>query len=722
MQLPPIGTPLHEISGEIITKVILLKQESRLVRHPWEMAADLCRNYFTYNASGPTDDNAVVCNDIQQNVITQTDLQTKDAPVITFEAVDTGEKPRYYLDMEELGIPPEIFAQQLQLPLNEVTAWTSEDGEQHPPTPLSRMSVRKVQQMIQTGMLPDDVLISVSTSEREDLVQKVFDIIWRRSHTDIWFNEHVLLNNVDGWCTVGYEFDDANKKFYLSNWPLKQVFADPTSIDEEKWAYLIVDLPYDAQIAKGLNPELADEIDEHADEFGKIIRPPETLEMGSQYEDMASINRPFITLTEVFLRDQECYMRPEQAIEAGHFHEREVPEFPVSSFEFQEGEEQLETGNLQLETLTRTGYFTGDDPDDLDAEEIFPPGHERFDWKRWPTFRCIRHITLVASRSVVLADRQCQYADFPAALNQCIPVLGKPLGIGEPYRHRSKQDARTRLMTNSVDHSDWFKGPMTFAPSSARDKFVEDYGDAFARPDRHMWINDDIILKTNGKPMGVMDPPPMPPVLMTLDEKLKREINDDSGNMAALQGRPAQSLSNLSGVAIGLIQSAAASMASFKANRLSHVMERIARLGLHSILTRMTAADVYKIVKKYPLHVLEALWAGAVEMEWESKIVLSAGASATQEQKRANALTEYQGGLTSQETTRNRLGIDHALEDRRINEQKLRDLQTQMQAQAMMQPSQPPGPAPAVVPPDAGGGEIGDRANAVDTAQRFMGR
>ncbi|MCL2647641.1 MAG: hypothetical protein FWD61_11640 [Phycisphaerales bacterium] len=738
MQLPPIGTPLEEISGEIITKVILLKQESRLVRHPWEMAADINRNYYHYNAMEPAADGVIVCNDIQQNVITQTDLQTKDAPVISFEAIDTGERPRGYLDLEDLGIPPAVLAQQFQLAPNEVAPWVGEDGETHPPTHLSRMSVMKVQNAIKAGLLPPDVLISVSAGEREDLIQKVFDTIWRRSRTALWFTRHVLKNNVDGWCTVSYEFDDAKKKFLLTDIPLKQVFADPTDDDEEKWAYFIVDLPFDAQIAKGLNPELADEIDEYADPIGKIVRPPETLEMGSKYEDLPSINRPFITLTEVFLRDQECFMRPEQAIEAGHFHEREVGTgdwVRVASDEGATGEgggqgdkvtggqgKELDAPG-ELQEQMRTGYFTGDDPNDTEAEEVYPPGHERFDAKRWPTYRCIRHITLVASRSVVLADRPCQYQDFPAALNQCIPVLDKPFGIGEPFRHRPKQDARTRLMTNAVDHSEWFKGPMTWGPKSARDQYVEDYGDAFARPNRHMWLPDDLILKTNGKPMGTQDPPAMPPVLLQLDEKLKREINDDSGNMAALQGRPADAMSNLSGVAIGLIQSAAASMASFKANRMSHVMERIARLGLHSILTRMTAADVYKIVKKYPIHVLEALWAGAVEMEWETKIVLSAGASASQDKKQADALTKFQLGLTSQETTRDRTGEDNSLETRRINEEKLRDLQLQTQAQASMQspPPSPPQPTPAGGPP-AAGFQVGDRSNAVDAAHRLIGQ
>ncbi len=657
--LPPIGTPLSEVQGPAIDLMQRLKRECFDVRDMYIGWADEGRNYYTYGASSPPDDGIVIANDIQNFIITQTDIQTKEPPSITLEAVDTQAPPLFYHNLTpqqaaSLGLQPQEY-----LPT------VGQDGQALPPQQLSYPSAQILAQAEAAGILPPDSLIVLTSSEVIDFFQKIFDVIWNRSSPDEWYWDSTLLNNVDGWCPALYEFDDDKKRHIFTNAPIRQFFCDVTSYDVERWRWQMPDIVYGADVAKALFPDFAEELEENATEVGKIERPPGTTRMGSQYEDVSTFQMPMVTLTILFLRDQDCMMSPEQAVTAGHLEKKSVG-----------------TGNWGYKPSADDpqGEMTEEKRDALHyagtAEEAFPPGHPQHEAAQWPSYKCIRQLTMIASRGILIGDEECKYWDIPTALNINIPIIGKPFGLGEPFRLRAMQDARTRSLTAIADHVENFKSPGTFGPKSAREMLPEEFKDTF-QWGAHLWVDDETIVKTQGKVMGVMTPPELPQSHLLADDKFKREMNDSGGNMGMVQGRDAEKMSQMSGVAIAQLQAGASSLSSFKARRMQAVIKRMGHLALHSILTRMTAADYGKIIKRYPPHVLEQLHAMAKDMEWTVKVTVAAGTGATVAAKKAESKEDYKLGLLSKETTQERIGEDPTLENQRQQEEAARITQQQ---------------------------------------------
>lgn len=665
MLLPPIGAPID--AGEICAAIMLLKEEARLVRDPYEQWADLSSSYFHYGAAQAPADGSIIIQDIQNSVITQTDVQTKEPPTITLEPVDTEEPPIYFCTLDpatatRVGLQPQEFQ-----------AGTDPTGQPLPQQPLSPQSTFALQQLIAQQQLPPSALIEIGISNITDFYQKIFNVIWQRSNPEAWYYENTLWNNVYGWVTTLYEFDDANKKHIFTNKSLRQVFADPTNSDIDKSAYLILDLDYDAEVAKALHPEWADDIEQYADPAGKITRPPNTLEMGSQVEDVASFNRPMVTLTVAFLRDQPVLMPAEEAVAAGKLNKQSVP---TGNWTHQRDADNPDQLNIVEETRDQLTHPTT-------GAEVHPPGHDDFDHTQWPTTRATRQITLIATKSIVLDDTASNYGvdGIPAALNVNIPILGKPYGIGEPFRLSGMQDGRTRIINATVEHAEYFRSPITEIPIEARQELPEEYQDGHAHPGMVVWARGDLLAKCPNGIARYLTPPPLPPALMDIDDKLKREINDSNGNMASIQGQAPEQQSQLSGVAIGLIQNGAASMASFKAKKAQQMIARIAKLCFHSILTRMTPADFGQIIKKYPPSVLEYMHGQAQSLEWTVNVTVAAGAGTMLAQKKQEAVSNFKNQLQSRKTTQEVIGVDPSQEDQRMQSEAAEQARIQMQNQ-----------------------------------------
>lgn len=709
MLLPPIGTPLDdELTGEICSAIIRKKEECRLVMDPFIEWADLSRNYFHYCAPEPPEDGLIVVSDIQNDCITQTDIQTKEPPNITLEPVDTEQPPKFFHNL-----PPQV-CQQLGLDPSEyqVTADpTDPTGSTMCPTqPLGPQSVMLIQGAIQAGKLPPNALISIGISELADFYQKIFDVIWQRSNPDKWWWQNSLWNNVDGWVPVLFEFDFENVKARLKNMPIRQVFIDPTVEDIEDASSVIVDIVYDAEVAKRLMPKFADQIEEYATPQGKIVRPPGTLQMGSQYEDVSNFQTPTITLTVWFLRDQPMFLDPQDAIAGGMMESRKVGTGNWKHVTAPQNPAQLNIEEEQRDGLFVTGGWDGSKGEEGGDEgggggEVFPPGDPNFDPDNWPTKRVTRQITAIATHAIVLDDCESLYYDgIPLALNINIPILGKPCGIGEPFRRRGHQDGRSRLLNNLMDSTDYFAHPIAEAPMSARDQLPEEYRDGHTHPGMIFWINDDLAAKNPNGVFKYREPPQPNAMLMTLNQELKQEGNDSGGNMAAINGKAPDQQAQMSGIAISLVQTGAASMASYKGKRTQTVIKRISHLLLHAILT-LPPETLYKIIKKYPLNVVADIAAMGPELEWTIKVAIAAGAGQLLAQKKAEAKDNFAKGLQSKETTQQACGIDPQQEGQRMGEEQQQAQQAQLPQQQRIQSQQPPAqPAAAVA---SGGGQGG---------------
>jgi hypothetical protein len=581
--------------------------------------------------------------------------------------VDTEAPPIYFQQL-----PPQS-ATMLGLQPQEIGPTMTPDGPL-PAQPLSPESAMKIQQAITAGQLPPTSLITINTASVCDYFQDIFDVIWNnRSDPEEWYYDNTLLNNIDGWCPSTYEFDDEKKRHIITDLPIRQFFCDPTTYDVNRMAWVIVDIVYRADVAKALFPDFAEDIDDNLTQVGRIERPPNTLLMGSQYEDVSIFQTAMVTLTVMFLRDQLSLYEPAEAIKQGILEKR-----TVGTGNWKQAPREDAPDHMEEEQ--REGLFHADT-----GEEHFPPGHPDHEPNAWPKYRCLRQLTMIAARGKLIGDAECKYWDIPIALNINIPVIGKPVGIGEPFRHRTMQDARSRNLTAMSDHSEVYKSATTWAPKSARELLPEEFKDSPSIMGAHLWIDDETVKATQGKIMGVIDPPALPPVHMLIDDKLKREINDSGGNMAAIQGQPSEHMANLSGVAIAQIQQGASSLASFKAKRMQQVINRTARLALHSILTRMKPKDWYKISRRFPMHVLELLATQILpDLEWSIRAKVSSGTGTTLAQKKAEAKDDFKTGLISKVTAQEACGRDPQLEEQRQQQEAAQQAQAQMQMAARM--------------------------------------
>ena len=474
----------------------------------------------------------------------------------------------------------------------------------------------------------------------------------------IWW-KHCLKKNVLGWQPITYEFDDAKKAPIFRNLPIRQwLFIDPTAESVDDAAYVIIDCVYDAEVAKGLWPDYADQIEQHKQMTGiAIIRPPQTPEMGGQYEDV-QFQRPIVTLTIAFFRDQPCYMQPDEAVKAGH-----VVKGQVGTGNWKASPHPTIPGETNMQEQTRDQYTHPET-----GEEIIAPEHEDFQAheSNWPIKRCLRQTTAIATASVVLEDGECKYKDIPVAITVCIPVLNKPFGIGDPVRLMTMQDGRSSIMTSIKDHGEYYASPIAEIAKEAQKELPPDYQDGHLHPGMILWVPGDLLAKNPNGLSRFVNPPPMPAHLIEVDDRLKREINDSGGNLDVVQGKDKQALS---GVAISLRQNAATTVLGFKSQSDEFSMQRLAELTHHSMHTRMTSADVYKIIQRYKPHVLDQIW--AMDVETTISVRVSSGTGQKDEALRAEAKDEFKLGIISKQTTRELLKRDAAEEQSRIENEMM---------------------------------------------------
>jgi hypothetical protein len=254
----------------------------------------------------------------------------------------------------------------------------------------------------------------------------------------------------------------------------------------------------------------------------------------------------------------------------------------------------------------------------------------------------------------------------------------------------SLQEADSRTLTSLVAHSDFYRAPTATMSESTYAMLAEQYGDGFnVQAGMIFVIDDDIYQKSGGKVQTINDPPQTPPALVEVHNIVGAALTKASGNAEVLEGRAQTQVK--SGRAIELLQSAAASQIGFKSQRTGDMVYRLARLMLYCLVNRLDVDDLARVVGRYDRHILEVIYERAQRIEWDVDVTIASGAGGVIAQKNAETRSDYQLGLISKETAREKLKIDHKIETDRTN----KELTEQAQLQAQLAP-----PAPA-----AAGGE-----------------
>jgi hypothetical protein len=704
--LPPlgrIGADDHAAAAGYLQG--LAREASETGRDDWAAVADACQTIYTYGADpAPSPaDTKVRVNEIQTAILSVTDIQTKEPPAVTLEPVERGEPATcFWAGPQAVGI-------RVGLEPFQVAAWADVTGAEQPPLPLDEQQADAVRELVLAGLLKEDWLVEVNDELVSDVYQSVFDVLWARSRIDRRIRSNLLTTNVQGWSLWLYEFDDDQHRHVIRPLSIRQAYLDPTVEDVEDAAYAGVDLVIDAAEAKRQYPHVADAIDAEAS-TGQPRGPDGQTQLGDAYD--RQFHRGMVVMRVFWLRNQPRPMTPDEAVEKGLVEQVEVPDGPVGDFGSDvprggdddplaagvapdagvDGDEAgrggaagdgLDAAGARLAgsgdaVRPRGGRPVGDGGGDplgvparpltrlayrlsLTGEEVAPEDDA------WPTAPCLRQVTQLGP--YVVDDRECECFDIPLLHNVNVPIPHRPWGLGEPWRLRLLQDAQSDVVDAMVQYAKRFRAPTTTMSQSVYDAMVAAYGDAYLKPGRVMIVPDELWAQTGGRIDNVINPPPMPEGLMRLQPLLESTITKQSGNADVLQGRAQPQIK--SGKAIELLQGAAASMVGFKSQRTGDLVYRAGRLMLHSIVTRMTAQDVGRIVSKYKPHVLTAIHARAKAAEWDVAVTVGSGNGAMLQQKKLQAGVDRDRGAISIETYREVNGIDHRQEERRIaNEQQ----------------------------------------------------
>jgi hypothetical protein len=515
--LPPIGQ-IVGISGEegkAVSYLTDLARESLEAAEPWIQQAATNLQVYTYGRDPSPAATDVISNAIQDDIAAITDQQTKEPPVTKLQPVETNEPgPVYRMDMPAPPMTPEEAAALTQPTL---------------------AGVDPMGQPVAGPPLVDPAqLIEITDEVAADFYQKQFDVYWTRGRMDAALRRAVLYTNIYGFLFPLYEWrSDERKPKLHTNISLHQVYIDPTVdvIDEAQYAG--VDWWIDMQQAMRMFPQIADMIAQESTR-GQPVRPDSSTQLGFNVD--RNFRRNNVILRIFWLRNQPCPMDPELALAGGHVEQRAVPvENPpqekTDGATADQGDSaavppDVGDGSEGAEVQPQPEGSAGGLPDAGAAQGLPVPGPQTRpglflpntdtevdpDHPLWPTYPCIRQITVV--RNIVVDDRVCPYLDIPILHNVATHIPAQLYGQGLPQRLQSMQDGRNRALTNMVKHTDQYAHPVRVYPQSTWEQLPEKYKQQGASiAGMNVIIEDDLYRSLNGKVQVAEQPEQMAPAL-----------------------------------------------------------------------------------------------------------------------------------------------------------------------------------------------------------------
>jgi hypothetical protein len=723
--IPPVHKITADDHGAVTTFIEGLVRESTDDRAEWvDVAVDNVQIY-TYGELVQSD--KIVINEIRNAVIAATDVQTREPPRATLEPVESdGQGEIYPMDPMLTGggpIDPAMAVAMMQPrpAIDQATGMQQVD-------PMSGQPMMQAGAPPSAFVEVNDKLIADTYQKVFDRFWARAQVDrWVRSNllrTNVegW-----------SFPLVEWDDDEELNKLRIRATSIKQIYIDPTVEDISEAAYAGIDLRLDADEAIKMFPHLEADIEQWAapgypdrpigaDDLGqanerKFERPTVTLRV------FWLRNQPIpMGLEQAIARgkviEQEVVDEAAAAIQTSQTQQGDPGDvgdlYPTvgdvdsgsgNSASQQSGSQvdpnslQPDLGNegdasvrvdLEVENADTTVQSEPADVESsgipsesagVNAPEIAPvlaPPPTRIaylladtgqevtpDDPAWPQRRGIRQITIL--KSFVVDDRPCEHWDIPLLHNCCLPIPGKPWGMGEPFALLKIQEARNSIVNSIVEHSKYFSAPMSAMPESMYNATKKEHGKVHIKPNMTLIVPDDLWQQHAGKVMDITMPPPTPPALVETQGILRNEISEQSGHTDAMRG--VSSGPQESGKKVELLQQASTSLIGFKSKRTGDMVERLSRLVLHCIVTRMTPLEIARIVSKYPLHIITAIHQRALQIEWDVNVIVQSGSGQMLAVKKQEKMQQYEMGIISLETVQEALDIDPQQESGRQQQQ-----------------------------------------------------
>lgn len=239
----------------------------------------------------------------------------------------------------------------------------------------------------------------------------------------------------------------------------------------------------------------------------------------------------------------------------------------------------------------------------------------------------------------------------------------RPFGMGEPYRLLSIQKAESQQLTSMVEHCAYFSHPTTFLSQTSADLLAKETGRAFVSPGDTITMPDQMFESAmKAGFVGVVPAPAMSTAVPQVFEMTKALLEDISGHTDVMQGR---SQAGDAAAKVETLQAQASGLMRFKGRRTGYMLKRLARLGVHELVRRLTVDDMLRIVSKYKRAIVERVRERGQSIEWNVKVTVSAGAG--QKMQNAQLATMYlNAGVIGRRSFSDRVGLDYQTEKQRL--------------------------------------------------------
>lgn len=514
----------------------------------------------------------------------------------------------------------------------------------------------------------------------KDYIQSVFDIKWKKSRGDRWFEKLALLVKIYGWYDTLMQWDDITKLAEFKMFPALQWYKDPTEEEIEDAAYIGLDAPMDAEYAKRQFPDLTDAIDAAA---ARTLQPAASATaFSARYQDV-TYQRPVVTLSIFYLRNQEILMTDQEAIRHKGFEARQVQDEPIPQLnagdptapdagDTDNGGAGPESGLVDAggdngssrESTAENVAGVGPAPS-VTREAMFHPELGEMDntHPHWPRKLVLRRVILIADK--VVEDAESPTSMIPVISGCNVRYPGRPYGQGDPMRVKNQQIDRNSIHATIINHATWFKGPTCIVPRSIKDDLPDGGKNFHMEPNTTYTVSDETIQNTNGKPVLTIDPPDLPSSIPQAAQELDATFDVTSGHAPVLQGEAPSADS--SGVQVQQLQSAAMGTASFTMQYLKGAVTNAANIVLEFMQDGMTAEDFYQLNRTYPLPVVNIILETWKQSEMDVDVEIANGA--VKSQKEATVRADFQAGILDLETTCDLIGYDYKVIEQRRNQQ-----------------------------------------------------
>ena len=433
-----------------------------------------------------------------------------------------------------------------------------------------------------TGMplITEDSFHIKNDATKAKAAQILFDNRWKQGNGDYHFTEHALYTGIFGFQAIRFQWDRWDHAFEFENVHSLAVWPDPVHTTIYAWDFHIFDVYI--PLSKALKVKEYQDFEPElrlAAQNGKLVQPT-----GQMYPST--------------YRDQE-YTRPMVQVRTGWIKNQLVDRTP--------------------EEAEREGL--GDDP------------------AQWPKTRGILQIQVLPQIGRTIGSQRCKYIVEPMGWSVNMPVMFSPWGLGEPFRLEDIQLAINRELTTIINWGRFYAYPAQLMPASVHEALTRQGHKAHIRPGVCQSVPDNLWMKltaaARGNPNFTIPAPPIPRDRVNVLVILLQEHDRLSGHVEALQGRTQSS--QTSGVLFDQMRQEARGPLALKAKFLTSTVERLALLGIDSIVKWMPRWMRLEILDQYPPVFVDALVADMSPAKMDIAVEVSMSKGSAQRFKRAES-------------------------------------------------------------------------------------